>query len=45
MVMNYKINEVFVCDLKNYVFGYCENLYVIGGVFSKIKISERFIKL
>ncbi|NJA33038.1 N-acetylmuramoyl-L-alanine amidase [Clostridioides difficile] len=45
MAMNYKTNEVSVCDLENYVPGHCENLYVIGGASSKIKTSERFTKL
>ncbi|MCM4101132.1 N-acetylmuramoyl-L-alanine amidase [Clostridioides difficile] len=45
MAMNYKTNEVSIYELKNYVPGHCENLYVIGGASSKIKTSERFTKL
>lgn len=45
MSMNYKANEVYVCELKNYVSGHCENLYVIGSACEKIKTSERFTKL
>lgn len=45
MVMNYKTNEAYVCELKNYISGHCENLYVIGGACNKIKTNERFTKL
>lgn len=45
MAINYKSDEVYVCDLKNYISGHCENLYVIGSACEKIKTSERFTKL
>ncbi|WP_227436786.1 MULTISPECIES: N-acetylmuramoyl-L-alanine amidase [unclassified Clostridioides] len=45
MAINYKSDEVYVCELKNYVAGHCENLYVIGSASEKIKTSERFTKL
>lgn len=45
MAINYKSDEVYVCELKNYIPGHCQNLYVIGSASDKIKTSERFTKL